>query len=60
MKCPCCNGEGGEVEAVLDYGQGPYYPCGYCHDKTTVGFFKWLQWKIWEHEDRAASNNDQC
>jgi hypothetical protein len=22
MKCPCCNGEGGETEAVLDYGQG--------------------------------------
>lgn len=45
MKCPCCNGEGGIVEACLDYNQGPYYPCGYCEDKLKVNFFKWLWWK---------------
>lgn len=54
MKCPCCDGKGGEVEAVLDYGQGPYYSCGFCNDKTKVNILKWLWWK-WA--DRAASNN---
>ncbi len=51
MKCPCCNGKGGEIEPVLDYGQGPYYPCGLCNDKLTVSIFKWLWWK-WADRER--------
>lgn len=44
MKCPCCKGEGGYKEVILDDGTGPYYPCGYCDDNTTVSIFKWLNW----------------
>ena len=48
MKCPCCKGNGGDTEAVLDYGISPYYPCAYCDDKTKVSFRKWLWWRISE------------
>jgi len=47
MKCPCCNGEGGETEAVLDYGEGPYYECGFCKGEGTVNIFKRLEW-LWD------------
>ena len=46
MKCPCCKGKGGVTEAVLDYGQGPYYPCDYCKDETKVGLWRWFFWML--------------
>jgi hypothetical protein len=45
MDCPVCDGEGGELEPVLDDGTGPFYPCTYCHRKGTVNPFKYLWWQ---------------
>lgn len=55
MQCPACRGSGGETEVVLDFGQGPWYPCGYCKGKGTLThrqFYKVLGYvsasKRWE------------
>lgn len=31
-KLPCqeCRGRGGYIEPVLDYGEGPFFICGWC------------------------------
>jgi hypothetical protein len=44
MKCPCCNGEGGYTEIVLDDGTGPYYPCGFCNERCTVSIIDRFIW----------------
>lgn len=46
MKCPSCKGEGGYTDVILEYGQGPYYPCNFCDDETTVKFTHWLSYQI--------------
>jgi hypothetical protein len=56
-ECPVCHGEGGEKHIVTDEGYGPFYPCGECHGKGTVNFFKKL-WLLplcrkWEKEEKA-------
>jgi len=30
LVCQECGGAGGETVAVLDYGAGPWEPCGWC------------------------------
>lgn len=30
LPCQACGGAGGEVEPVLDFGEGPFFPCGWC------------------------------
>ena len=47
-ECPCCDGRGGWVETVLDYGEGPYYPCHYCKEEGRVFFLSLYLWKWWE------------
>ena len=45
LKCPCCNGEGGYTDVITDDGQGPYYPCDFCNDETTVSLWRWWIWQ---------------
>ena len=48
MKCPACDGKGGEYEPILykGLGGGPYYPCEFCDDEGHMGFFNWLLWYL--------------
>ena len=45
--CPCCDGTGGETEAILDDGSGPYYPCCFCDEEGKVGIVRRLIW-LWD------------
>lgn len=36
LQCPACRGAGGEVDVVLDYGQGPFITCGFCEGKGVL------------------------
>lgn len=59
--CPCCKGKGGYTEAVLDYGQGPYYPCDYCDDEGYVGLrkaFRWWWWVTLENYKRIKNKEE--
>ena len=47
VKCPCCNGEGGEHDIITDDGQGPYYECGFCNGNGTVAIWQRLVW-LWD------------
>lgn len=49
MKCPCCNGKGGETDYVLyvGVGGGPYYECSYCKGDGRINIIKWLIWKFY-------------
>jgi len=42
--CPCCDGKGGYTEPVIDFGQGPYYPCDFCNDEEKVGLKQFIRW----------------
>lgn len=48
MKCPVCNGTGGEYISVLwsGIGGGPYDECVYCHGNGKVSWFNWLKYKL--------------
>jgi len=49
-ECPCCNGEGGEQEAVLcirGATDGPWYPCGYCDETGVVTWAGYVNWHYW-------------
>jgi hypothetical protein len=35
-QCPACHGEGGRVEPVLDFGEGPFEPCGFCNGRGII------------------------
>jgi len=55
MKCPSCNGDGGEYERVLwkGIGGGPYYEDEYCNGTGRVGLKSYLWWHIiiwWENQ----------
>ena len=39
LPCQECGGSGGEVEPVLDYGEGPWIVCGWC--EGTGGLDPW-------------------
>jgi len=46
--CQECGGMGGEVVPVLDYGQGPWEPCGFCEGTGKITSWWrgwWLRWK---------------
>ena len=45
-ECPCCEGRRGVTEAVLDYGLGPWYPCGYCDETGYVNIFRKIKFII--------------
>lgn len=34
--CPFCKGQGGYIDVVLDFGQGPYYECGICKGEGMI------------------------
>lgn len=36
LLCQECGGAGGEIEPILDYGQGPFIPCGWCEGTGKV------------------------
>ncbi len=36
VHCPMCHGSGGEIEPILDFGQGPWHDCGFCKGKGTM------------------------
>jgi uncharacterized Zn finger protein len=40
IPCPYCKGSGGVVEAVLDYGEGPFYDCGACGGSGKMGDYQ--------------------
>ena len=51
ISCPECHGRGGEVEPVLDFGQGPFIECWLCKGDGKVGNKQrgiWLNYKKWE------------
>jgi hypothetical protein len=52
--CQECGGRGGHIEPVLDWGQGPWEPCGWCEGtgKTT----RWLR-GLWLTEKRYANRS---
>ena len=55
LVCQDCGGDGGEVEPVLDYGEGPWMPCGWCEGTGYVTPYTrmlWLQWKRQEKRSR--------
>ncbi len=48
LPCQECGGEGGYVEAVIDYGRGPWQDCGWCEGTGKVTRWVrglWLQMK---------------
>jgi len=55
--CPLCKGRGGEREAVLDYGLGPWYECNICNGHGYINVFKKIYWRIqfyiWEKQEKA-------
>jgi hypothetical protein len=55
VTCPCCEGDGGETEVILDDGTGPYYPCEYCHETGhVINPWKRFLWWSWTHADKKA------
>lgn len=50
--CQECAGRGGAIEPVLDYGQGPWEPCGWCEGTGKVT--RWLRGQ-WLREKRCQS-----
>jgi hypothetical protein len=50
MKCPWCNGEGGEVDVILDDGTGPFEMCGLCVGKGDVNLYHWILGHYWNIE----------
>lgn len=53
LLCQECGGSGGEVEPVLDYGEGPWIECGWCEGTGYVT--PWLrgQWLKMRREEVA-------
>lgn len=48
LMCQDCGGAGGEVEPVLDYGEGPWFDCGWCEGTGHVLPHRrgeWLKYK---------------
>lgn len=52
LPCQECGGMGGEREAILDDGSGPWHDCGWCEGtgKTT----RWLR-GLWLRDKRRAA-----
>jgi len=50
MKCPMCNGEGGEYQDIIwkGPGGGPFDECDYCLGEGAVSFFRWAYYKLCE------------
>jgi hypothetical protein len=55
--CQECKGHGGWVEPVLDFGQGPWFDCGFCEGTGLVTRWmrgQWLRWKAQEKREWRA------
>lgn len=54
MKCPSCNGEGGEWNAILwrGIGGGEWLRCGLCDGAGTVRLSRFLRWQWLGLEDK--------
>lgn len=50
--CQECRGMGGWIEPILDYGQGPFYSCGYCEGTGKVTRWTRGQWLRWKREEK--------
>jgi len=44
LTCQACGGAGEFHESVLDYGEGPDYPCGFCEGTGYVTPYMRGQW----------------
>ena len=58
LACQECGGRGGEIEPVLDYGQGPWIECDWCEGTGLVDNWRraaWLGFSLgWEkHEEQC-------
>ena len=53
LVCQECGGDGGEIEPVLDYGQGPWISCGFCEGTGLVTRWMRGQWLRWKKEAKA-------
>jgi hypothetical protein len=42
MKCPWCDGAGGETDVILDDGSGPWEICGLCNGTGKVSLYTYL------------------
>jgi hypothetical protein len=49
LPCQACHGMGGEIEPVLDTGEGPWEECGWC--EGTGLLTPWLR-GLWLREQR--------
>ncbi len=61
-QCPACHGYGGHIEPVLDFGEGPFEPCGFCNGSGVVRgnhYFTILGWLSADsrEENRLAESN---
>jgi hypothetical protein len=51
--CQECGGSGGEVEAVIDYGMGPWMECGWCEGTGLVTSHLRSFWLRCKREEKA-------
>lgn len=55
--CPYCKGQGGELDPVLDNGEGPWYDCGVCDGTGMIEINGPIhkQMKEWKNENLSCS-----
>lgn len=51
LMCQACGGMGGNVEPVLDFGQGPWEECGWCEG---TGYVDAHRRAFWLREKRRS------
>lgn len=57
LTCQECGGAGGEVEPVLNYGEGPWMACGFCEGTGRMTPYVrglWLKWKRQEKRKKQS------
>ena len=52
--CQECRGAGGYVEPVLDYGEGPWFDCGWCEGTGLVTRWDRGRWLACAREAKRA------
>lgn len=57
LTCQACGGAGGEVEPVLDFGQGPWLTCSWCEGLGYVT--PWLRgrWLKCQRRERKVAGH---
>lgn len=59
LVCQECRGSGGEVDVVLDYGQGPFIECGWCEGTGLVDSHRRSEWLRMRKEE-ISNGASQC